>query len=104
MYDLIAFWTIFGLFMLRARLLGWESILACDEWDEEKHIGLFFLFVFISSVFAFTMTYSKLRGPKTLRGEYKDVAVSFEEFITNVPAKDVKHMEFLYDSPKCLCN
>ena len=43
MFNFLAFYVLFGVFMLRAYMLDWESIFSSSVFDEERHIFSFFI-------------------------------------------------------------
>lgn len=47
MFEFLAFFVLFGIFMLRARMLDWKSIFS-SGWEEDIHALTFLFFSLVS--------------------------------------------------------
>ena len=99
MFEFLAFFVLFGIFMLRAHMLDWKSIFF-TEWDEEIHVITFLLFSLISlAVLVFVML-CRTEVEKRLEKEYSGIYVTPAEFRAGVSRDKVGAAKFS-ENVKC---
>ena len=99
MFEFLAFYVLFWLFMLRARMFDWKSIFYAD-WESDIHAITFFLFFGISfAVLVFVML-CRTNAGKRLEKEYKGVYVTPAEFRAGVDRAEVGKAKFS-ENVKC---
>ena len=76
MFNFLAFYVLFGVFMLRAYMLDWESIFSSSVFDEERHVFSFFIFMIISLVILFVVMLEVTNVAARLDTEYKGIYVT----------------------------
>ena len=99
MFNFLAFYVLFGVFMLRARMLSWESIFS-TELDEDTHILSFVILFFISFVILFVGMIEVTNTAARLDTEYKGIYVTPAEFRAGVGRDKVDAARFS-ENVKC---
>ena len=94
MFEFLVFYVLFGVFMLRAYMLDWESIFSSSVFDEERHIFSFFIFMMISLVILFVIMLEVTNAATRLDTEYKDIYVTPAEFRAGVGRDKVSVAKF----------
>lgn len=99
MFEFLAFFVLFGIFMMRARMLDWKSIFS-SEWEEEIH-GLTFLFFSLVSLAVLVLVMLCRTGAeRRLEKEYGGVYVTPAEFRAGVSRDKVGAAKFS-ENVKC---
>lgn len=102
MFEFLAFFVIFGIFMLRARMLDWKSIFS-SEWEKGIHVLTFLLFSLVSfaAILILAMLCRTRTGvEKRLEKEYAGVYVTPAEFRAGVSRDKVGAAKFS-ENVKC---
>ena len=102
MFEFLAFCVLFGIFMLRARMLDWKSIFS-SGWDEDIHAITFLLFSLVSLAVLVLIMLCRTGAEKRLENEYKGVYVTLSDFKARVPAEKTGKPDFS-DKVKCECD
>ena len=100
MFNFLAFYVLFGVFMLRAYMLDWESIFSSSVFDEERHIFSFFIFMMISLVILFVVMLEVTNAAARLDTEYKGIYVTPAEFRAGIGRDKVGAARFS-ENVKC---
>lgn len=100
MFNFLAFYVLFGIFMLRAYMLGWKSIFSSSVFDEERHVFSFFIFMIISLVILFVVMLEVTNAAARLDTEYKGIYVTPAEFRAGVSSDKVAAARFS-ENVKC---
>lgn len=99
MFNFLAFYVLFGVFMLRAYMLGWKSIFS-SSFDEEDHMLSFVILFFISLVILFVVMIEVTNANARLDTEYKGIYVTPAEFRAGVGRDKVDAARFS-ENVKC---
>ena len=100
MFNFLAFYVLFGVFMFRAYMLDWESIFSSSVFDEERHIFSFFIFMMISLVILFVVMLEVTNANARLDTEYKGIYVTPAEFRAGIGRDKVGAARFS-ENVKC---
>ena len=79
MFEFLAFFVLFGIFMLRARMLDWKSIFS-SGWEEEIHALTFLFFSLVSLAILVLVMLCRTGAERRLEKEYGGVYVTPAEF------------------------
>lgn len=93
MLEFLAFYVLFGVFMLRAYMLDWKSI-SSSVFDEERHVFSFFIFMMISFVILLVVMIEVTNVKERLDTEYKGICVTPAEFCAGVGRDEVSAARF----------
>lgn len=99
MFEFLAFFVLFGIFMLRARMLDWKSIFS-SGWEEDIHVITFLLFSLISLVVLVLVMLCRTGVERRLEKEYGGVYVTPAEFRAGVSRDKVGAAKFS-ENVKC---
>ena len=99
MFEFLAFCVLFGIFMLRARMLDWKSIFS-SGWEEEIHVITFLLFSLVSFAILILVMLGRTGAEKRLEKEYGGVYVTPAEFRAGVSRDKVGAAKFS-ENVKC---
>ena len=94
MFNFLAFYVLFGVFMLRAYMLDWKSIFSSPIFDEERHVFSFFIFMMISFVILLVVMIEVTNVKERLDTEYKGICVTPAEFCAGVGRDEVSAARF----------
>ena len=94
MFNFLAFYVLFGVFMLRAYMLDWKSIFSSPIFDEERHVFSFFIFMMISLVILLVVMIEVTNVKERLDTEYKGIYVTPVEFRAGVCRDEVSAARF----------
>lgn len=100
MLNFLAFYVLFGIFMLRAYMFGWKSIFSSSAFDEERHVFSFFIFMIISFVILFVVMLEVTNANARLDTEYKGIYVTPAEFRAGISRDKVGAAKFS-ENVKC---
>ena len=100
MFNFLAFYVLFGVFMLRAYILDWKSIFSSEFLDEDNHILSFVILFFISLVILFVVMIEVTNANARLDAEYKGIYVTPAEFRADVSSDKVDAARFS-ENVKC---
>ena len=100
MFNFLAFYVLFGVFMLRAYTLDWKSIFSSEFFDEDDHILSFVILFFISLVILFVVMLEVTNANARLDTEYKGIYVTPAEFRAGVCRDKVDAARFS-ENVKC---
>ena len=100
MFNFLAFYVLFGVFMLRAYILDWESIFSSSIFDTERHVFSFFIFMMISLVILFVVMLEVTNAAARLDTEYKGIYVTPVEFRAGIGRDKVGAARFS-ENVKC---
>lgn len=93
MFEFLAFFVLFGIFMLRACVLEWKSIFS-SGWEEDIHVITFLFFSFVSLVVLVVVMLCRTGAEKRLEKEYGGVYVTPAEFRAGVSRDKVGVAKF----------
>jgi len=99
MFEFLAFFVLFGIFMLRARMFDWKSIFSAG-WEEDIHTLTFLLFSFVSLAVLVLVMLCRTGAKKRLEKEYDGVYVTPAEFCAGVGRDKVGAAKFS-ENVKC---
>lgn len=99
MFEFLAFYVLFGIFMLRARMLDWKSIFS-SGWEKEIHVLTFLLVSFVSFVILILVMLCRSAAEKRLEKKYGGVYVTPAEFCAGVSRDKVGAANFS-ENVKC---
>ena len=100
MFNFLAFYVLFGVFMIRAYILNWESAFSSKFYDEDDHILSFVILFFISLVILFVVMLEVTNAAARLDTEYKGIYVTPAEFRAGVGRDKVGAARFS-ENVKC---
>lgn len=93
MFKFLAFFVLFGIFMLRARMFDWRSIFS-SGYEEDIHVITFLLFSFVSLAVLVIVMLCRTDAEKRLEKEYSGVYVTPVEFCTGVSSDKISATKF----------
>jgi hypothetical protein len=99
MFEFLAFFVLFGIFMLRARMLDWKSIFS-SGWEEDIHMITFLLFSLISLAVLVLVILCRTGAERRLEKEYGGVYVTPTEFRAGISRDKVGAAKFS-ENVKC---
>lgn len=99
MFEFLAFFVLFGIFMLRARMFDWRSIFS-SGWEEEIHALTFLFFSLISLAALVLVMFCRTGAERRLEKEYGGVYVTPAEFRAGVGRDKVGPAKFS-ENVKC---
>ena len=94
MFNFLAFYVLFGVFMLRAYMLDWKSIFSSPIFDEERHVFSFLIFTAISFGILLVVMIEVTNVKERLDTEYKGIYVTPAEFSAGVGRDKVSVAKF----------
>ena len=100
MFNFLAFYVLFGVFMIRAYILNWESAFSSKFCDEDDHMLSFVILFFISLVILFVVMLEVTNANARLDTEYKGIYVTSAEFRAGVGRDKVDAARFS-ENVKC---
>ena len=100
MFNFLVFYVLFGVFMIRAYILNWESAFSSKFYDEDDHILSFVILFFISLVILFVVMLEVTNASARLDTEYKGIYVTPAEFRAGVGRDKVDAARFS-ENVKC---
>ena len=99
MFEFLAFFVLFGIFMLRARMLDWKSIFS-SGWEEDIHVISFLFFSLVSFAILVLIMLCRTEAENRLEKEYGGVYVTPAEFRAGVGRDKVGAAKFS-ENVKC---
>ena len=93
MFEFLAFFILFGVFMLRAHMFDWESIFS-SVFDEDIHVISFLIFTAISFSILLVVMIEVTNVKERLDTEYKGICVTPAEFCAGVGRDKVSVAKF----------